>query len=84
MGIAALVLGIIGLVGIIPVIGWFFILFNLLAIILGFIAMKSPQSSKSDRSMGLSGVIMGAIPIVLKIVTWIFLIIVSIANSGSY
>lgn len=84
MGVASLVLGIIGLFGIIPIVGWFLIIFNILAVLLGFIAIMQKDNKKSDRNMAIAGIIMGAIPIVLKVVTWLFIILLSLAESGTY
>lgn len=71
MAVAALVLGSIGLFGIIPIIGWFFIIFNVLAIIFGLIGL----SSEKDKDMATAGIIIGAIPILAKVVTWLLIIL---------
>lgn len=71
MAVAAIVLGSIGLFGIIPIIGWVFIIFNVLAIIFGLIGL----SSEKDKSMSTAGIIMGAIPILAKVVTWLLIIL---------
>ena len=83
MGIASLIMGIVGLFGLIPVVGWFFILFNILAILLGFISLMINKENKSERSMAVAGIILGSIPIVIKVVVWVFIFIASL-SSGTY
>lgn len=75
MAIASLILGIIGLAGLIPIIGWFFILINILAIIFGIIALFMQNEQKG---MAIAGIITGAIPIIVKIMFYIVISITSV------
>ncbi len=75
MAIASLIIGIIGLAGLIPLIGWLFILLNILAIIFGIVALFIEQE---QRGMAIAGIITGAIPLIVKIIFYFFIFITSI------
>jgi len=74
--IVGLVLGIIGLLGgLIPLIGWLAIPFNLVAIIIGIVGIKKKVSlEKSEYQMAIASLVLGAIPVGLKLFTIIGLV----------
>ena len=72
MYIAGLVISIIGIVvGLIPILGWFAVPLNLAALIIGGIGIARKKIiEKSEYNKAVATVILGAIPLALKIIIW--------------
>lgn len=72
MYIAGLVISIIGIVvGLIPILGWFAVPLNIAAVIIGAVGIARKKIiEKSEYNKAVATVILGAIPLVLKIIIW--------------
>ncbi|MBB6081676.1 DUF4190 domain-containing protein [Streptomyces paradoxus] len=70
MGIAALILGIIGLIsGIIPILFWMAGILGIVALVLGIIgARRAKQGYATNRRMSIAGAILGGLAIVMSII----------------
>lgn len=69
MYIASLVIAILGLMlGLIPLIGWLAVPLNIGAVVIGIIGVrKKLQIEKGEYQLAMASLILGAIPLVLKI-----------------
>jgi hypothetical protein len=75
MGIAALVLGILGLVlSFVPCLGMYALPLTVIAVILGALAMRSPKdgSAPKGKGMAIAGMILSAVGLLLAIVIRVF------------
>lgn len=82
MGIAALVLGILGvLTAFIPCFGLFAILFGILAIIFGIIGYSQAKKQNASLGLPLTGLILGILA-TLFVVIWTFIFATAIASSA--
>lgn len=72
MYIAGLVISIVGFViGLIPILGWVAVPLNLIAVIIGVVGIvRKNIIEKSEYNKAVATVILGAIPLVLKIIIW--------------
>lgn len=72
MYIAGLVISIVGFViGLIPILGWVAVPLNLVAVIIGIVGIvRKNIIEKSEYNKAVATVILGAIPLVLKIIIW--------------
>jgi lysylphosphatidylglycerol synthetase-like protein (DUF2156 family) len=75
MGIAALVLGIVGvLVSFIPCVGIIAIIFGLLAIVFGAIGVLQARNNNVSATLPQAGFILGVLSIVIVIVVMVFIV----------
>lgn len=72
MYIAGLVIAILGLiVGLIPILGWFALPLNIGAVVIGAIGIKRKlEIEKNHYQMAVASIILGAIPLILKIMSF--------------
>lgn len=72
MYIAGLVISIVGFViGLIPILGWVAVPLNLIAVIIGVVGIvRKNIIEKSEYNKAVATVILGAIPLILKIIIW--------------
>lgn len=73
MYIAGLVISIIGIiVGLVPILGWIAVPMNITAIIIGAIGINKKETiEKSEYNKAVASVILGGIPLGLKLLFWI-------------
>lgn len=81
MGIAALVLGILGLIAaFIPCFGFIAVIFGVLAIVFGAIGLSQAKREQASTTMPLAGLILGCAATVF-VVIWVLVVVGSIGSA---
>ncbi|MFQ6599206.1 DUF4190 domain-containing protein [Flavobacterium sp. C3NV] len=81
MGIAALVLGIVGLIAaFIPCFGFIAVIFGVLAIVFGAIGLSQAKREQASTTMPLAGLILGCAATVF-VVIWVLVVVGSIGSA---